>query len=55
MGILFSLSVTYVLIVYFSAHTIWLNINVSVPTLFVINICVDVSIRNESIMCILHD
>ena len=47
MGFLFSLSDTYVLMVYFSAHTIWLNLNVSVPTLFVINICVDVLISNK--------
>ena len=47
MGFLFRLSDAYVLMVYFSAHTIWLNINVSVPTLFVINICVDVLISNK--------
>ena len=47
MGFLFSLSDTYICMVYFSAHTIWLNINVSVPTLFIINICVDVRISNK--------
>ena len=47
MGFLFRLSDTYVWMVYFSAHTIWLTINVSVSTLFVINICVDMLISNK--------
>ena len=47
MGFLLRLSDTYIWMVYFFAHMIWPNINVSVPALFVINIYVEVLISNK--------